>query len=96
MSHYGSILSICLIDKKGNEKLLGESYQKMHTDLYQKKDSDYCSKVDFEWFYYHKECKGMKVENISKLVQEKLEALKKFGYFEAEAKSLEAKSIHNQ
>ncbi len=38
----------------------------------------------------------MKVENISKLVQDKLKTLQSFGYFEAEAKSLEAKNILKQ
>ncbi len=53
MGHYGQILSICLIDKKGNEKLLGETYQKLHQTMLNEKSSDYNSKVDFEWFYYH-------------------------------------------
>lgn len=52
---------INLIDKKANQKMLGEYYQLMHSKL---KNSN----IKYIWFDFHAECKKMKYENLSKLI----------------------------
>jgi calcineurin-like phosphoesterase len=50
-----------LIDKKGTQKRMGEYFDKMHNVV-----SDNSMKL--VWFDFHAECKNMKYENLSKLL----------------------------
>lgn len=50
-----------LIDKKGTQKRMGEYFDKMHNVV-----SD--NNMNLVWFDFHAECKNMKYENLSKLL----------------------------
>jgi len=50
-----------LIDKKGTQKRMGEYFDKMHNVV-----SD--TNMKLVWFDFHAECKNMKYENLSKLL----------------------------
>lgn len=58
---YGAQHLVNLIDKKGSQKKIGDKFTALHSEL---KDSD----LDYVWFDFHGECKKMKWENLSKLV----------------------------
>ena len=70
---------INLIDKKGNQKKIGDQFTRLYQEL---KDSD----LNYTWFDFHGECKKMKWENLSKLVNIVKEELNKYGHFMAEVK----------
>ena len=64
---YGQVQVASLVDKTGTEAAVGESYEstaKWMNDL----GGVNGSKIGFEWFYFHKECGGMRFENVSKLL----------------------------
>lgn len=66
-NHYGNIQIAVLVDRHGNEKPIGEAYEK----LYETSEEHHQAEgVAFKWFDFHVECRGMKFENISKLVEE--------------------------
>lgn len=54
---------INLVDKKGSQKRLGEYFDKTHQNI------DY-SMMRLVWFDFHEECKGMKYENLSRLLDD--------------------------
>ena len=58
---YGPQYLVNLIDKKGSQKRIGDQFTRVHTEL---KDND----LQYVWFDFHGECKKMKWENLSKLV----------------------------
>lgn len=64
---YGQVQVASLVDKTGTEAAVGEAYETTAKWL-----NDFGgvngSKVGFEWFYFHKECGGMRFENVSKLL----------------------------
>lgn len=62
---YGSIQIALLVDRHGNERPIGEAYEKMYN---QSKESSKADDITFEWFDFHAECRGMKFENVSHLV----------------------------
>ncbi len=66
-----------LIDKKGTQKMLGEYFTAMVSGAK-------TVKTKYVWFDFHHECRKMKYENLSKLLNEIKEDLKKAGYFHAE------------
>jgi len=66
-----------LIDKKGSQKRIGDQFTRMHTEL---KDSD----LSYVWFDFHGECKKMKYENLSKLVDIVKDKLLDYSHFTAE------------
>jgi len=68
---------INLIDKKGSQKKIGEKMAKVHAEL---KDSD----LKLWWFDFHGECKNMKWENLSILVNKVEPELNSYGHFMAE------------
>ncbi|KAE8144980.1 SacI domain protein [Aspergillus avenaceus] len=69
---YGKIQAVSLIDKLAGELKLGEQYEKYAQSLNQSGGVD-GAPLGFEWFDFHNECRGMKFENVSRLVK-KLEA----------------------
>lgn len=62
---YGAVQIAALVDKHGSEKAIGEAYEKSVQSL---QKADQLENVQFEWFDFHAECRGMKFENVSKLV----------------------------
>ena len=55
-----------LVDKHGGEARIGEEYRKA-TD--RSNEGRAGRKLDFVWFDFHAECKGMKFENVDRLVK---------------------------
>lgn len=66
-----------LIDKKGSQKMIGENFTKVYKEL---KDND----LNYTWFDFHGECKKMKWENLSKLIDICKDELINYGHFTAE------------
>ena len=58
---YGKQYLVNLIDTKGSQNMIGQQFSKLHRDL---KDNS----LHYTWFDFHKECKKMKWENLSKLI----------------------------
>lgn len=55
---YDSVVFVNLIDKKKDQKILGDAFERV------------CKgRSDFVWFDFHAECKNMKYENLQKLLQ---------------------------
>jgi phosphatidylinositol 4-phosphatase len=63
-SNYGKLTLINLIDKKGDQKKIGEFYENLSNAS--KGDS---LEHHFIWFDFHAECKKMKYENLNKLLK---------------------------
>ena len=61
LKNYENCSILNLIDKKGSQKRLGEYFDKTHRSL------DF-SNVQLIWFDFHAECKNMKYENLSILL----------------------------
>ena len=74
---YGSIQVVSLVEKHGNEAIVGDEYQKNVDHLNQLNDSGLPS-VGFEWFDFHTICRGMKFENVSILMDAIEDPLDKF------------------
>ncbi|KAE8377857.1 SacI homology domain-containing protein [Aspergillus bertholletiae] len=64
---YGKIQAVSLIDKHAGEKKLGEQYEKYAQAMNQSGGID-GTQLGLEWFDFHNECRGMKFENVSRLV----------------------------
>ncbi|KAL2853399.1 SacI homology domain-containing protein [Aspergillus pseudoustus] len=64
---YGKIQSVSLVDKHAPEIKLGEQYEKYAQRLNESGGIDGVP-LGFEWFDFHNECRGMKFENVSRLV----------------------------
>jgi hypothetical protein len=73
---YGGVQIACLIDKHGPENIIGVPLEKTVRSL---QESNQLEDVQFEWFDFHAECRGMKFENVSKLVDKLEGTVKKFG-----------------
>jgi hypothetical protein len=76
---YGPQYLVNLIDKKGSQGRIGDAFTKLHRSL---EDTD----LSYVWFDFHGECKNMKWENLSKLVDICSQKLKDYGHFTAEIK----------
>jgi len=73
---YGSHILINLIDKKGSQKTIGDKF----TELVKALGND---KLTYEWFDFHHECRKMKYENLSKLVDKIKDRMDTIDYFMA-------------
>jgi hypothetical protein len=71
---YGSVQVACLIDKHGPENTIGVAFENTVHSLQR---SHQLEDVDFEWFDFHAECRGMKFENVSRLVDKLEETVKR-------------------
>ncbi|KAF1954852.1 SacI domain-containing protein [Byssothecium circinans] len=68
-SKYGAIYSASLVDKHGTEAKIGELYERHSKILNENGGMDgKGKKLDFEWFDFHNVCRGMRFENVSKLM----------------------------
>ncbi|EAW07242.1 SacI domain protein [Aspergillus clavatus NRRL 1] len=65
---YGKIQAVSLIDKQAGELKLGEQYDKYAQALNESGGIE-GSPLGMEWFDFHNECRGMKFENVSRLVK---------------------------
>ncbi|CAG8450076.1 3262_t:CDS:10 [Ambispora gerdemannii] len=72
--NYGSIVSINLAELNGPELVVGSAYREAIVELA-------FDNVQYVEFDFHKECKGMKYENISKLVNSLDSNFNSIGYF---------------
>ncbi|KKK19570.1 hypothetical protein ARAM_007529 [Aspergillus rambellii] len=75
---YGKIQAVSLIDKLPPEVGLGEQYERYAERLNQSGGIDGVP-LGFHWFDFHNECRGMKFENVSRLVERLSTTLGEFG-----------------
>lgn len=75
---YGKIQNVSLVDKHGVEAKIGEAYESYTRDFNESKTPG-GPKLGFEWFDFHHECRGMKFENVKRLVEKLSETLTDFG-----------------
>lgn len=75
---YGSIQVASLVEKHGNEAIVGERYEKNMERLNQSDDFSERN-IGFEWFDFHAICRGMKFENVSLLMDTLGDKLDTFG-----------------
>lgn len=76
---YGKIQIASLVEKHGNEAIVGEPYEK-YLNRY---NNDHMRKeppVEFEWFDFHAVCRGMKFELVSQLFDKIGKTLDDFGH----------------
>jgi hypothetical protein len=76
---YGKIQAVSLIDKHAGELKLGEQYDR-YTNVFNEAGGIDGAPLRLEWFDFHSECRGMKFENVSRLVDRVKETLEEFGY----------------
>lgn len=76
---YGEIQAVSLIDKQAGELKLGEQYERYTNGLNKAGGIDGTS-LQLEWFDFHNECRGMKFENVTRLVERLKDTLDRFGY----------------
>lgn len=68
-SRYGDIYAASLIDKHGTEAKIGDLYEQHAKSLNEHGGMDGKGKqLGFEWFDFHNICRGMRFENVSKLM----------------------------
>lgn len=68
-ARYGDIYCDSLIDKHGTEAKIGELYEQHAKSLNENGGIDGKGKqLGFEWFDFHNVCRGMRFENVSKLM----------------------------
>jgi hypothetical protein len=72
--HYSQHVLINLINQKGAEAVIGKEYEKQ-VQLYGDES------VKYVWFDFHHECRKMRFENVSNLIQQVKSDIDKFGYF---------------
>ncbi|KAI9139520.1 SacI homology domain-containing protein [Paraphysoderma sedebokerense] len=71
--NYGNVVVVNLVNKQGKEAVVGNMYSQIME----------AAGVDlrYEAFDFHKECKGLKFENVSKLVNTLEESVRNSGYY---------------
>ncbi|KAL2414232.1 Phosphatidylinositide phosphatase SAC2 [Exophiala dermatitidis] len=74
---YGGVQVVALVDKHGTEAKIGEAFEKTVRALQESHQLD--DHVQFEWFDFHAECRGMKFENVSRLVDKIEHTINKYG-----------------
>lgn len=74
LKEYGKEVLINLIDKKGTQKKLGDEFEKVIAQLNN-------PLLKFIWFDFHHECRKMKWENLSKLLDKIDQEIKTYGCF---------------
>lgn len=72
---YGRIQAALLVDKHGPEVKIGEAYE---VGVHQMNET-LKPTIDIHWFDFHAECRGMKFENVDRLVKILQENLDSFG-----------------
>lgn len=87
---YGSIQIVNLVEKQGNEGKIGTRYEKTveYLNTLAAESTPQGEALAFEWFDFHKACRGMKFENVSLLLSTLKETLESFGSTLTEGGSL--------
>ncbi|GBF66368.1 phosphatidylinositide phosphatase [Trichophyton mentagrophytes] len=75
---YGKVHAVCLVDKHGVEVNIAETYGS-YLEKFNKAETSEDKKVPYQWFDFHAECRGMKFENVSRLVDRMSGTLEDFG-----------------
>ena len=75
---YGSIQVASLVEKHGNEAIVGDYYQNK-MNQFNEPGGINGSPIGFEWFDFHAICRGMKFENVSLLMESLGKKLDSFG-----------------
>lgn len=83
MLKYGKIQCISLVDHKNGEKRIGDAFSKAHDTMLKDSNTHYKEKVNYIWFDYHRECKGMKMKNMIKLIESIKKNTQDYNYFES-------------
>lgn len=87
LKKYEKIVCINLVDKKGFQARIGQKFEDLFFSF--KQNFKRPESINYVWFDYHHECKGMKVENCSKLMRDIDDQLEDFGYLEFEVSQSE-------
>ena len=78
VSKYGKVTCINLAEQHGKEGQITEAFRKrVEEDLDEEKKKD----VEYVAFDFHKECSGMRFENVSKLLENVAKTTTQMGYF---------------
>ncbi|RYP92987.1 hypothetical protein DL770_000861 [Monosporascus sp. CRB-9-2] len=64
---YGSIQLVNLVERHGVEAIIGKEYEK-NVEKFNQEIEEGFQPLAFEWFDFHSECRGMKFENVSLLL----------------------------
>lgn len=72
---YGNVQAALLVDKHGPEFGIGEAYVEAVKEL----NGALKPPVDIHWFDFHAECRGMKFENVDRLVKVLRDKIDSFG-----------------
>ncbi|EXJ93793.1 hypothetical protein A1O1_02186 [Capronia coronata CBS 617.96] len=83
---YGGVQVVALVDKHGSEAVIGDAFEKTFRSMQESRQLD---GVQFEWFDFHSECRGMKFENVSKLVQKIEDTINGYGETVISSKGVE-------
>lgn len=67
VERYGDVQIVLLVDKAGVEKPIGDRF-KASTAQVNDGPGIHGHQLGFEWFDFHEECRGMKFENVSRLM----------------------------
>ena len=73
---YGNIQIVSLVDKRGTEARIGQEFE-IYTKQHNEQHPDHA--LDFEWFDFHAECRGMKFENVKYLIEKMRKTLDSHG-----------------
>ena len=79
VQRYGAVQVSLLVDKTGGEATIGEKYEKQTQQLNEDGGIN-GTLLGFEWFDFHAVCRGMKFENVSRLVDALEPQLARHGY----------------
>jgi hypothetical protein len=91
-SRYGDIFCDSLIDKHGTEAKIGELYERHAKALNEDGGIDGKGKqLGFEWFDFHNVCRGMRFENVSKLMDSIEPFMKSSGWVEISEDQIQQK-----
>ncbi|KAI4655426.1 hypothetical protein J4E93_000138 [Alternaria ventricosa] len=91
-SRYGEIYCDSLIDKHGTEAKIGELYEQHAKSLNENSGMDGKGKqLGFEWFDFHNVCRGMRFENVSKLMDSIEPFMKSSGWVEISGDQVQQK-----
>ncbi|KAK6524843.1 hypothetical protein TWF281_011744 [Arthrobotrys megalospora] len=83
---YGEIQAVNLVEKHGFEAIVGNMYEKYASELED-------PKFKYEWFDFHSECRGMKFENVSLLLDRVGDVVEEFGWTEEKNDKIEKSQI---
>lgn len=77
---YGKIQIVSLIDGHGVEVKIGEKFQEFAKNFNESGDTLAGAPLEFLWFDFHHECRGLKFENVSHLIDQIESTVDEFGY----------------